>query len=120
LNNPALLQMIWAMHCSRRDMALQELQARYAPAAQAGNTVTPTAPQSDKYDTLSYNYVQQSKMPSPTYNEENTTDPSHFPEKLGTPNASEESFDSGWLDNIDPVLGPDGKLMVHDPGSGSP
>ncbi|KAM0294468.1 hypothetical protein ACHAPM_011207 [Fusarium culmorum] len=119
LNNPALLQEIWAMHCSRRAMARQELQARYAPAAQTGNTVTPTAPQSDKYDTLSYNHVQQSKMPNPMYNEENTTDPRRYPGKLSTPSASQESFDSGWLDNIDPVLGPDGKLTVNDPGSGS-
>jgi hypothetical protein len=55
--------------------------------AQTGNTATPTAPQSDKYDTLSYNHVQQSKMPSPTYNEENTTDPPHYPGKLSTPSA---------------------------------
>ncbi|KAM0364027.1 hypothetical protein ACHAO7_010131 [Fusarium culmorum] len=119
LNNPALLQEIWAMHCSRRAMALQELQARYAPAAQTGNTVTPTAPQSDKYDNLSYNHVQQSKMPNPTYNEENTINPPHYPGKLSTPSASQESFDNRWLDDIDHVIGPDGKLMVHDPGSGS-
>jgi hypothetical protein len=119
LNNPAFLQEVWAIHCSRRAKALQELQARYAPAAPTSNIVAPRAPQSDKYDNLSYNHVQQSKMPSPTYNEENTADPPHYPGKLSTPSDSQESFYSGWLDDIDHVLGPDGKLTVHDPGSGS-
>ncbi|KAK2666122.1 hypothetical protein RAB80_018222 [Fusarium oxysporum f. sp. vasinfectum] len=108
-----------AKHNSLRDMAGRELRERYAPAPRDAGPVTPTAPQSDEYDSLSNNDMQQLNMSSSTVEDEHTHHSRHYPGKLDTTAASQESFDGEWLDNIDPALWPDGNPAIHNPGSGS-
>ncbi|KAH7187886.1 hypothetical protein BKA60DRAFT_580862 [Fusarium oxysporum] len=107
-------QEIVAKHNSLRDMARREIQKRYAPATQDAGPATPTAPQSDEYDSLSNNDMQQLNMPSSTVDDKHTHHSPHYPGKLNTTSASQESFEGEWLDDIDPELWPDGKTTVDD------
>ncbi|EWZ79058.1 hypothetical protein FOWG_16776 [Fusarium oxysporum f. sp. lycopersici MN25] len=113
------LQEIVAKHNSLRDMARREIQKRYAPATQDAGPATPTAPQSDEYDSFSSNDMQQLNMPSSTVEDKHAHHSPHYHVKLNTTSASQESFDGEWLDNIDSALWPDGNPAVHNPGSGA-